>query len=418
MPRIEFVKTPTKADPLTRYFVYDDGGKELKQVSKDATEIMEEARRTHVSFKTLIARSEAATLTDEPTEQVMVPIREAAAVVNDHTHEELLTVMDHSHPHEHEDEGHEHPYVHVDHPPLKHAHPLEEHFHGTYSDIEHTHPAVAHDHPVPPVGMHGHAGTDQRIGELEDGMASFKTWSPENAPPHGHPHQHDLERHTHSDMADKEHVHSPTETVHDHTDLRNGLVAVQTSVSTLSARPIPQHDHPATTEVPTHVHPAHEHPHGHEAVEHSHDLAEHGHDTLDQRFENLEGMASAIQNHQHPPHEHPHRHEEEFALQLQPIADALQRAQETIVNLLTRVAHLEGQSYAPATHDHKQYDAVRKHEHEQYAGSIHEHPEILEQVGTVMAKEPDPRHKHSYNTVVGGVGTVCDTCGKVKPVGR
>ena len=98
------IKLVDRTGTHARYFVYADSGDELRQVSRDISEDLAEARRKRVSLISIILRKEAAQEGQEiilrSLEEVSVPsapIPPHGHDVADHEHPEYSTIQEHEH---------------------------------------------------------------------------------------------------------------------------------------------------------------------------------------------------------------------------------------------------------------------------------------------------------------------------------
>lgn len=206
-----------------RYFVYGDDGAELKQVHREITADIAQARRQKRSLAAVIAESEGIEQPASVLPTATAPSRKGSLIALEHTHAEFSDVAEHAHPeYEH---GHEHTHNDLEsllsnlaqkdagladalealgrlleahrHPAAVHPHPdLEAQLDALTTalgrSVKHEH---HHEHPP-----HSHEDLAERLGKIEQrlNLLSLEIKS------HPHPfikHEHDDKPHGHHELA-------------------------------------------------------------------------------------------------------------------------------------------------------------------------------------------------------------------------
>ena len=233
---------------MVRYFVFDDDGSELRQVNRDASEEIAEARERRKSLIQILAEREGIIA---PKQSESLSAAAPVALSPDtHTHVEFDQYLTGMPDHEHPLEGHEHPHAHDEIPHL--VRQLGE-----------------HEHELP---AHGHAAIDARLGDFAGQLTAFG-----------------------------EHTHAPHEHPHDHkaefSAFYERLTALWDEMQATLQR-LNDHEHAAYLRAEEPVRP-HRHE-GYELVGHEHETPDHEHE--------VPAHSHDMRNHTHPvvAHEHPY----------------------------------------------------------------------------------------------------------------
>ena len=181
--RIDLV---SREDPMARYVVYADDGAELKQVSRDVSEEIAEARKRRKPLLDVLAERENITRPRRQNES-LTAVGPVVLSPDEHTHAEFGDFLRGMPDHEHGLEQHNHPHSHDDLTALR-TH-FNTHEQGQHDDLVEIQKQLGtHSHGEKADIVHEHVGLTQRVENAETLLTGLRDRPVQQ---HDHPHNHD-----------------------------------------------------------------------------------------------------------------------------------------------------------------------------------------------------------------------------------